>query len=107
MKVSLNWLREYVDINLAPDDLARKLGIDRGALDGMLEQLVKQGKPDMVDIRPGISVLRATKILKDNLNGIPIICSGFIQDSRDIRELLQNHVTAVTTSNKKLWDLYT
>ena len=25
MKVSLNWLREYVDISLAPDDLARKL----------------------------------------------------------------------------------
>jgi phenylalanyl-tRNA synthetase beta chain len=33
MKVSLNWLREYVDINLAPDDLARKLtlaGIEAG-----------------------------------------------------------------------------
>ena len=69
-------------------------------------QLIKQGKPDMVDIRPGLSVLRTTEFLRENINGIPIICSGFIQDKSDIKELLQNRVTAVTTSNKKLWDLY-
>ena len=60
----------------------------------------------MVDIRPGISVLRATEILKNKLNSIPIICSGFIRDKKDIHDLLNSQVTAVTTSNKKLWDLY-
>jgi glycerol uptake operon antiterminator len=69
-------------------------------------QLVQQGKPDMVDIRPGISVLRTTELLEDKLNGIPIICSGFIRDQKDIDDLLGNRVTAVTTSNKKLWSLY-
>ena len=67
---------------------------------------VKQGKPDIVDIRPGVSVLRTAAYLKDNLDGIPIICSGFIKDREDIQDLIRNRVTAVTTSNKKIWDLY-
>ena len=70
-------------------------------------ELIKQGKPDLVDIRPGISVLITMPFLKNNLKDIPIVCSGFIQNKSDINDILNNNVTAVTTSNKKLWNLYT
>ena len=70
-------------------------------------ELIKQGKPDLVDIRPGISVLKTMPFLKNNLKDVPIVCSGFIQNKSDVNDILNNNVTAITTSNKKLWNLFT
>lgn len=69
-------------------------------------ELVKQSKPDFIDIRPGISFLKIEKIIKNNIPNIPIICSGLIQHEKDLRSILGKNAKAVTTSNQKLWNLF-
>jgi len=68
--------------------------------------LVKKGKPNFIDIRPGISYLKAIKFLKYNLTNAPIICSGFIQNKTEVQNIIDHGVKAITTSNKELWNLY-
>ena len=40
-------------------------------------ELVKAGKPDLIDIRPGILYPKASELLRESFD-IPVICSGFI-----------------------------
>jgi len=68
--------------------------------------LIKTGKPNFTDIRPGILYLKTFSFLKKNLNNIPIICSGLIKKKSEVQSILENGATAVTTSNKDLWNLY-
>ena len=117
----LSFIKRYLKINIIASSSPRIINYSK-KLDFLVMQtiflfdtkslkkgveLIKQGKPDLVDIRPGISVLRTMPFLKNNLKDIPIVCSGFIQNKSDVNDILNNNVTAVTTSNKKLWNLYT
>lgn len=68
--------------------------------------LIKTGKPDFVDVRPGILYIKNANFLKNNLKDIPIICSGFIQSKTEVESILENGATAITTSNPNLWEMY-
>ncbi|MFC1939020.1 phenylalanine--tRNA ligase subunit beta [Chloroflexota bacterium] len=67
MKVSLNWLREYVDISLAPDDLARKLtlaGIEAGIVPAVGDnwQGITVGQITAIDPHPNADRLRLVTV---------------------------------------------
>ena len=117
----LSFIKRYLKINIIATSSPRIINYSK-KLDFLVMQtiflfdtkslkkgvdLIKQGKPDLVDIRPGISALKTMPFLKNNLKEVPIVCSGFIQNKSDIADVLNNNVIAITTSNKKLWNLYT
>lgn len=68
-------------------------------------ELVKVGKPDLIDIRPGILYQKAAKLLKENFD-IPIICSGFISNREELKKILDSGAIGITTSSHELWTLY-
>jgi len=68
-------------------------------------ELVKVGKPDLIDIRPGILYPKAAKLLKENFD-IPIICSGFISNREELKKILDSGAIGITTSSHELWTLY-
>ena len=70
-------------------------------------QLVKAGKPDFLDIRPGILYPKTSGLIREELGDIPIICSGFINNKPELEKILSFGAKAVTTSTQDLWTLYT
>lgn len=116
----LKFIKEYLNINmiLASSskyiNYAKKLGfltiqtifmLDTKSLKRGID-LVRKSKPHMVDIRPGMAVVKTIKFLKNDLKEFPIIYSGLIRSKSDVDEILNNNVTALTTSNKNLWDYF-
>jgi glycerol uptake operon antiterminator len=69
-------------------------------------ELVKAGKPDLIDVRPGILYPKASNLLKENFN-IPIICSGFISNKLELQKIMESGAAGITTSSKELWTMYT
>ncbi len=66
------------------------------------EQLLKHNQPDAVEILPGIAAPYFIEhIYKDLL--CPVIAGGLISHKKEIEELLQKGVLAVSTSKKELW----
>jgi len=119
-KNGLSFLKEYLKINTIASsspkviNYSKKLGFtivqtlfmfDTKSLEKGME-LIKQSKPDFIDIRPGISFLKVENFIKNNITNTPIICSGLIQTESDIKNILNKKAIAVTTSNKALWGLY-
>ena len=68
-------------------------------------KLMNEIKPDFIDIRPGISLLKLKNILS-SIEKYNIICSGLISSKEEVRLLVENGAAAVTTSKKELWGLY-
>ncbi|MBM3705228.1 MAG: glycerol-3-phosphate responsive antiterminator [Actinobacteria bacterium] len=68
-------------------------------------KLMQEIKPDFIDIRPGISLLKIKGIM-NSIEKYKIICSGMISTQKEIELLIKNGATAVTTSKKELWGLY-
>lgn len=68
-------------------------------------ELVTAGKPDLIDIRPGILFPKAAEMLRKNFN-IPTICSGFINNQEELKKILDSGAVGITTSSQKLWTLY-
>ena len=68
-------------------------------------KMMQEIKPDFIDIRPGISMLKF-KTLFGSIEKKNIICSGLISSSEEIKLLIGNGAVAVTTSKNQLWDLY-
>jgi len=116
----LRFIKEYLNIDMVTASsprlikLAKKLGfftiqtlfiIDTKSLERTVS-LAKQSKPHMIDIRPGMAIIKTNKFLKNNLKEFPIICSGLIRNESDIKEILSHDVAGLTTSNKKLWDYF-
>ena len=69
-------------------------------------ELVRAGKPDLIDVRPGILYPKASNLLKENFN-IPIICSGFISNKSELQKIMESGAAGITTSSKELWTMYT
>ena len=68
-------------------------------------ELVRSGKPDLIDVRPGILYPKASNLLKENFN-IPIICSGFISNKSELQKIMESGAVGITTSSKELWTMY-
>lgn len=116
----LRFIKNYLNINMiitsSPKLIkySKKLGfftiqtvfmLDSKSVEKGIE-LVKQSKPHMVDIRPGIAVLKTIKFLKNALKEFPIICSGLIREESEVKAILSNDVLGLTTSKKDLWSYF-
>jgi len=116
----LRFIKEYLNIDMVTASspklikLCKKLGfftiqtlfiLDTKSLKRTVS-LAKQSKPHMIEIRPGMAIIKTIEFLKNNLKEFPIICSGLIQNESDIKEILSHDVAGLTTSNKKLWDYF-
>lgn len=69
-------------------------------------QLLEIGKPDLIDIRPGILFPRSNIFFTDIFVDIPVVCSGFINNKEVLQEVLNSGAKGVTTSNRSLWRLF-
>jgi len=68
-------------------------------------ELIKAGKPDLIDVRPGILYPKAAHLLKNSFD-IPTICSGFINNMDELQKILDSGAIGITTSSQDLWALY-
>lgn len=76
--------------------------VDSHSVDTTVEA-VKASKADMIEIMPGM-LTKAIKKLRQLVN-VPIIAGGLIDSADEIDEIIAGGATAVSTSNKKLWDM--
>jgi len=68
------------------------------------EHLLKQNKPDAVEILPGIAAPYFIDRIKNKLDCL-IIAGGLITQKKEVEYLLDNNVLAISTSVHELWDL--
>ncbi|MGM0369912.1 MAG: glycerol-3-phosphate responsive antiterminator [Bacillota bacterium] len=64
--------------------------------------IIKNTKPDMIEVLPGLVVSEMTDRLKDEIN-IPIIAGGLICNQDQVEKIMQGNVAGVSTSKKELW----
>jgi glycerol uptake operon antiterminator len=64
--------------------------------------LLERTRPDFIEVLPGIM----PHIIKEvrERSGIPIFAGGLIRSVSEVELALEAGATAVTTSNKELWD---
>jgi glycerol uptake operon antiterminator len=75
--------------------------IDSNALEKSYS-LLEKTKPDVIEVLPGAMPKIITEI--HQRIQIPIFAGGFIRSIEDVNNALQAGATAVTTSNKDLWN---
>jgi glycerol uptake operon antiterminator len=78
--------------------------IDQQSLDKSY-RLLEKSRPDYIEVLPGLMPRMIKEIRKKTQ--IPLITGGLITTEGDIFEALHAGAVAVTTSNKKLWELNT
>ncbi|MGG1555826.1 glycerol-3-phosphate responsive antiterminator [Paenibacillus ferrarius] len=66
--------------------------------------LLERTQPDYIEVMPGVipHIIREVK----ERSGIPIFAGGLIRSVDDVEQALSAGATAVTTSNKELWQHY-
>ncbi|MGG1519196.1 glycerol-3-phosphate responsive antiterminator [Paenibacillus oryzisoli] len=66
--------------------------------------LLERTQPDYIEVMPGVipHIIREVK----ERSGIPIFAGGLIRSVDDVEQALGAGATAVTTSNKELWQYY-
>lgn len=69
------------------------------SLSGQLEQ----GKPDFVEILPGIMPRVITEI--STRTRVPVIAGGLLRDKADVMAAMRAGASAVSTSAPELWDI--
>lgn len=67
------------------------------------EYLIKQNKPDAVEILPGIAAPYFIEHIGSGLP-CPIIAGGLIRKKEEVNYLLNKGILAVSSSEKNLWD---
>ncbi|HWO76293.1 MAG TPA: glycerol-3-phosphate responsive antiterminator [Bacillus sp. (in: firmicutes)] len=67
-------------------------------------RLVEKTKPDFIEVLPGIMPWMIPEI-KERVQ-IPIVAGGLIRTAKEADNALQAGATAITTSNKKLWEYF-
>lgn len=67
--------------------------------------VLKQSKPDFLEILPGC-VPRVIGWIKEQ-SSIPIVAGGLVCDTRDVQAVLAAGATSVATSDQSLWNLPT
>lgn len=75
------------------DSLSLKTGIKN----------IRETKPTAVEVMPGIAT-KAINLLEKEVNTI-IIAGGLIKDKKDVMDSLSAGALAISTTEKKLWDL--
>ncbi|WCN38344.1 glycerol-3-phosphate responsive antiterminator [Aneurinibacillus uraniidurans] len=66
--------------------------------------LLEKTKPDYIEVLPGAMPHIITEVKQRA--GIPIFAGGLIRTREDVERALAAGATAVTTSNRELWDMY-
>lgn len=66
------------------------------------EHLLEQNEPDAVEILPGIAAPYFIEHINEKLS-CPIIAGGLITRQNEVKDLLNNGIMAVSTSNQELW----
>ncbi|WP_179152041.1 glycerol-3-phosphate responsive antiterminator [Oceanobacillus senegalensis] len=82
--------------------IQRLFAIDSHALDHNLK-VCKKVQPDYIEVLPGI-IPHVIKEIREE-TGIPIIAGGLIRTKEDAMNVLNGDASAITTSDKHLWDL--
>ncbi|MFO7818771.1 MAG: glycerol-3-phosphate responsive antiterminator [Halanaerobacter sp.] len=67
--------------------------------------IVKSTEPDLIEVLPGLVIPTMANKLNDKLN-VPIIAGGLVRDQEQIKEILKEDVTAISTSEQDLWKKY-
>jgi glycerol uptake operon antiterminator len=115
----IRFLKEYIGINMITSASPKSINclkkldflvmqsmfiLDTKSLKKGIE-LVKAGKPDLIDIRPGILYPKASVLLRES-SDIPVICSGFINNLEELKKILDSGAIGIATSFHELWSLY-
>ncbi|MFD0715835.1 glycerol-3-phosphate responsive antiterminator [Paenibacillus sp. GCM10027626] len=77
--------------------------IDSHALSSSLA-LTQSAQPDAVEIMPG-AIAKVVRHFSEQLEHIPIVASGLIETAEEAAETLQAGATAVSVSERSLWEL--
>ena len=115
----IKFLKDYIGINMVTSASPKSINclkkIDFPVMQSMFIldtksfkkgiELVKAGKPDLIDIRPGILYPKASELLRESFD-IPVICSGFINSQEELKKILDSGAIGITTSSHELWNLY-
>ncbi|MDX8362113.1 MULTISPECIES: glycerol-3-phosphate responsive antiterminator [Bacillaceae] len=65
--------------------------------------IIEKTNPDFIEVLPGVVPNLITEI--HNKTGVPIFAGGMIRTHEDVEQAIKAGASAVTTSNKLLWDL--
>ena len=76
--------------------------LDSLSLNNLSGQL-EQGKPDFVEILPGIMPRVITEI--STRTRVPVIAGGLLRDKADVMAAMRAGASAVSTSAPELWDI--
>jgi phenylalanyl-tRNA synthetase beta chain len=81
MKISLDWLREYVDFSFSPDELADKLtalGIEVEAIENLAKKFDKIVVGEVLEVtpHPNADKLRLTRVNIGNGEPLKIVCGA-------------------------------
>lgn len=77
--------------------------LDTGSLNKSYA-LMERTNPDYIEVLPGIvpSLVREVR----DTTGVPVFAGGFVRTVQEVEDALQAGATAVTTSNRELWEHY-
>lgn len=67
-------------------------------------QLIEKTKPDFIEVMPG-AMPHVIQEVKER-TGLPILAGGLVRTVDDVERALSAGATAITTSNKALWEHY-
>ncbi|MCM3004692.1 glycerol-3-phosphate responsive antiterminator [Priestia koreensis] len=65
--------------------------------------LLKKVQPDYIELLPGVIPSFIEEVAKET--GIPVLAGGLIRAEEEVKRALASGASAVTTSNKELWDV--
>ncbi|TYR79048.1 glycerol-3-phosphate responsive antiterminator [Priestia megaterium] len=66
-------------------------------------EIIKKVKPDYIELLPGIVPHLIQEVAAET--GIPVLAGGLIRSEEEVRKAIESGAAAVTTSNKKLWNI--
>lgn len=66
--------------------------------------LLEKTKPDYIEVLPGAMPSVVEEVKTKTL--IPILAGGFIRTVKDVKDAIKAGATAVTTSQKELWQIF-
>jgi glycerol uptake operon antiterminator len=89
-------------ISTHPSLIRRAFILDSLSLNNLSGQL-EQGKPDFVEILPGIMPRVITEI--STRTRVPVIAGGLLRDKTDVMAAMRAGASAVSTSAPELWDI--
>lgn len=91
--------------NIAATDMLSILRcflVDRKSRDKLVE-LTRNLKPNLLEVLPAQVVGDVSQVLEEKNLGVPVIASGLLSGSAQVREALDAGAVAVSTSLPRLW----